>query len=106
VSLPSADLESGSSRKISGQDRMGSLNATDPEELIATFRELFPQEFQIAFLTLSTRKQAERIAELEAEAESRSSSRPHGDYRRSERAPGSRLEDSPHHQSSRMQPTY
>lgn len=44
------------------------LTAT-PEELIATFRELFPQEFQIAFLTLSTRKQAERIAELEAEAE-------------------------------------
>jgi hypothetical protein len=30
---------------------------------------LFPREFEVAFLTLSTRKQAERIAELETAAE-------------------------------------
>jgi hypothetical protein len=44
---------------------MADLTAT-PEELIATFRELFPREHEIAMLTLMTWKQAERIAEFEA----------------------------------------
>jgi hypothetical protein len=43
---------------------MADLTAT-PEELIATFRELFPREYEIAMLTLMTRKQAGLIAELE-----------------------------------------
>jgi hypothetical protein len=45
---------------------MADLTAT-PDELISTFRELFPREYEVAFLTLTTRKQAERIAELERE---------------------------------------
>jgi hypothetical protein len=43
---------------------MADLTAT-PDELIAVFRELFPREHEIAMLNLMTRKQAERIAELE-----------------------------------------
>jgi hypothetical protein len=46
---------------------MADLTAT-PEELIGTFRELFPREYEEAFLTLANRKQAPRIAELEAAA--------------------------------------
>lgn len=42
------------------------LTAT-AEELLAIVRELFPREHEIALLTLANRKQAERIAELEAE---------------------------------------
>ena len=36
-----------------------------PEELIGTFRELFPREHEIAMLTLMSRNQAEVIAQLE-----------------------------------------
>lgn len=46
---------------------MGELTAT-PDEVMATFRELFPREYDVAMLTLTTRKQAERIAELEQQA--------------------------------------
>lgn len=46
---------------------MTDLTAT-AEELLAVVRERFPREYEIALLTLATRKQAARIAELEAAA--------------------------------------
>ncbi|NJP28065.1 MULTISPECIES: hypothetical protein [unclassified Microbispora] len=47
---------------------MTDLTAT-ADELLDIVRERFPREYEIAFLTLANRKQAERLAELERAAQ-------------------------------------
>ncbi|MBX6387303.1 MAG: hypothetical protein IRZ07_30725 [Microbispora sp.] len=56
---------------------MTDLTAT-ADELLAVVRERFPREYEIALLTLATRKQAARIAELEAAAAADTNNSQHG----------------------------